>query len=244
MAEPFEGPRMEAWHGLLGWRQTLGSRLNLSVEGYNKWLRNLPVTVWSTLAEFTTDLALANGRAYGADIRLEYNHRPLYGFIGYGYSNTEYQSAQDHFSLWFGEPVQRYNPPHDRRHQVNGLMSVSFGKFTTSLRWELGTGMPFTRPIGFDEIFFYNEKLPDLQREFGTTRVILEKPYRGRMPAYHRLDFSLEREFVFSKASMALQIGAINMYDRTNLFYYDVYTHRRINQLPFAPYFSLKLETE
>lgn len=244
MAEPFGGPRMEAWHALSGWRQPLGNRLNVSVEGYYKWLRNLPVTVWSTLAEFTTDLAVANGRVYGSDIRLEYNHRPLYGFIGYGYSNTEYQSAQDHFSLWFGEPVQRYHPPHDRRHQVNGLMSFSFGKFTTSLRWELGTGLPFTRPIGFDEIFFYNEKLPDLHREFGTTRVILEKPYRGRMPAYHRLDFSLEREFIFSKARMSLQIGAINMYDHTNLFYYDVYTHRRINQLPFAPYFSLKLETE
>ena len=244
MAEPFGGSRMEAWHALLGWRQVLGSRLNFSIEGYHKWLRNLPVTVWSTLAEFTTDLSLANGQVYGADVRLEYNHRPVYGFIGYGYSNTEYESAQDHFSLWFGEPVQRYHPPHDRRHQVNGLISFHFGKFTTSLRWELGTGLPFTRPIGFDEIFFYNERLPHLNREFGTTRVILEKPYQGRTPAYHRLDISLAREFDFSSARMALQVGAINLYDHTNLFYYDVYTHRRINQLPFAPYFSLKLETK
>ena len=244
MAEPFGGSRMEAWHALLGWRQVLGSRLNFSIEGYHKWLRNLPVTVWSTLAEFTTDLSLANGQVYGADVRLEYNHRPVYGFIGYGYSNTEYESAQDHFSLWFGEPVQRYHPPHDRRHQVNGLISFHFGKFTTSLRWELGTGLPFTRPIGFDEIFFYNERLPHLNREFGTTRVILEKPYQGRTPAYHRLDISLAREFDFSSARMALQVGAINLYDHTNLFYYDVYTHRRTNQLPFAPYFSLKLETK
>lgn len=241
---PGGGSRMEAWHALSGWRQALGNRVNLSVEGYQKWLRNIPVTVWSTLAEFTTDLALADGRVHGADVRLEYNQRPVYGFIGYGYSYTEYESAQDHFSIWFGEPVQRYNPPHDRRHQVNGLMSFHFGKFTTSLRWELGTGLPFTRPIGFDEIFFYNEGLPNLQREFGTARVLLEKPYRGRTPAYHRLDISLAREFIFSSARMAIQFGAINLYDHTNLFYYDVYTHRRINQLPFAPYFSLKLETE
>lgn len=245
MAEPPGGEsRMEAWHALSGWRQALGSGWDLSIEGYYKWLRNIPVTVWSTLAEFTTDLALANGLVYGADVRLEYNHRPVYGFIGYGYVYTEYESTQDHFGIWFGEPVQRYHPPHDRRHQLNGLMSFSFGKFNTSLRWELGTGLPFTRPIGFDEIFFYNERLPNLHREFGTSRVILEKPYQGRTPAYHRLDISLAREFIFSSARMALQVGAINLYDHTNLFYYDVYTHRRINQLPFAPYFSLKVETE
>jgi hypothetical protein len=39
-----------------------------------------------------------------------------------------------------------------------------------------------------------------------------------------------------------MQIGAINLYDRANIFYYDVYTHRRVDQLPFAPYVSLKLE--
>lgn len=241
LADSPEESRMEAIHGLLGWRQALGKGFFLSFEGYHKWLRNLPVSVWSTLAEFTTDLALANGRSYGSDVRIEYNNKPFYGFVGYGYSWTEYESAQNHFNIWFGEPVQRYHPPHDRRHQVNGLLSLELGKYSTSLRWELGTGLPFTRPIGFDELFFYNEKLPDLEREFGTSRVILEKPYQGRTPLYHRLDFSLERVFTFDRAELTLQVGAVNVYDQRNLFYYDVYTHRRIDQLPFAPYLSLKL---
>ncbi|MEX2344144.1 MAG: TonB-dependent receptor [Balneolaceae bacterium] len=244
MAEPPGGSRMEAIHSLLGWRQALGGGFHLSLEAYHKRLRNLPVAVWSTLAEFTTDLATADGEVYGSDIRLEYSSRSAYGFVGYGYSWTEYESAQDHFGIWFGEPVQKYHPSHDRRHQVNGLISLDIGKFTTALRWDFGTGVPFTRPIGFDEAFFYNEKLPDLHREFGTPRVILEKPYQGRIPAYHRLDFSLERVFTFDTAELTFQIGAINLYDNTNLFYYDVYTHRSINQLPFAPYLSLKLGTQ
>lgn len=241
MKAPIGESRMEAIHGLLGWHQAIGNGLHVSLEGYHKWLRHLPVAVWSTLAEFTTDLALADGRVFGGDFRLEYNRRPFYGFIGYGYSWIKYQSAQDHFSIWFGEPVQRYHPPHDRRHQVNGLASLEFGKYTAAVRWELGTGLPFTRPIGFDETFFYNEKLPDLHREFGTSRVILEKPYQGRTPVYHRLDVSLERLIVFEAAQLALQIGAVNLYDHRNLFYYDVYTHRRIDQLPLAPYLSIKL---
>lgn len=242
MTAPIGNSRMESIHGLIGWHQALGGGFHISFEGYHKRLRNIPVALWSTLAEFTTDLALADGKIVGGDFRLEYNRRPFYGFIGYGYTWTEYQSSQDHFGIWFGEPVQRYHPSHDRRHQINGLTSFELGKYTAAVRWELGTGLPFTRPIGFDEIFFYNEKLPDLHREFGTSRVILEKPYQGRTPAYHRLDISLERRFSFDLTQLVVQIGAVNAYDHRNLFYYDVYTHRRIDQLPFAPYLSLKLE--
>jgi hypothetical protein len=242
LAEPPEGARSESLHGLVGWRQPIGKGFFTSLETYVRRYRNLPVTVWSTLAEFTTDLALADGYTYGADIRLEYNRFPVYAFAGYGYSVTEYQSSQEHFGIWFGESVQSYHPPHDRRHQVNGLFSLIFGSYTASIRWELGTGLPYTRPVGFDEIFFYNVGLPELNSEIGTTRVILEKPYTHRTPVYHRLDLSVERNFQFDTAQITLQLGAINTYDRSNIFYYDVYTHRRVDQLPFAPYFSLKFE--
>lgn len=243
LAEPPGGKRSQSLHGLAGWRQAIGYGFFLSMEGYYKRHRNLPVTVWSSLAEFTTDLAVADGYTYGTDVRVEYNRQPVYAFVGYGYTFTEYESAQDHFSIWFGEPVQRYNPPHDRRHQVNGLFSMNFGDYAASIRWDLGTGLPYTRPMGFDEIFFYNEHLPDFEVDFGTTRVILERPYQSRTPFYHRLDLSLERIFTFDSAQFTVQAGAINIYDRSNLFYYDVYTQRRVDQLPFAPYFSLKLET-
>ena len=40
-----------------------------------------------------------------------------------------------------------------------------------------------------------------------------------------------------------LQAGAINVYNQENIFYYDVYTHRQVLQLPLVPYVSMKLET-
>ncbi len=241
MPAPIGGSQMEAIHTLLGWRQTLGGGFHLSVEGYHKRLRNIPVTVWSTIARFSTDLALADGTTYGGDLRLEYHSGPFYGFAGYGYSWTEYESAQDHFNIWFGEPVQRYHPPHDRRHQINSMASLEIGRFTTSARWQLGTGLPFTRPMGFDEIIFFGQQLPNVRREFGTPRVILEKPYQGRLPLFHRLDLSVETTIHFPGSRLILQAGAINAYNQLNLFYYDVYTHRRIDQMPFAPYVSVKL---
>ena len=242
MPSPDDGPQMEAWHALLGWRQSLGDDLNLSFEGYYKRLRNLPITVWSTLARLNTNLAKADGLVYGSDVRLEFSRGRIYGFAGYSYTWTQYESAQDHFTIWFGEPVQRFHPPHDRRHQVNSMLSAIIGQYRVGIRWELGTGLPFTQPMGFDELIRYDERIYDVRDMYGNPRMILEKPYQGRLPIYHRLDLSLERSISFPGVQLDLQIGAINLYNQKNLFYYDIYTQRQINQLPFAPYFSIKLE--
>lgn len=243
MLAPEGGSQIESVHTLIGWRQNLSQSLNISFETYYKSLRNMPITVWSPLVQFTTDLVLADGNIYGGDIRIEYDRGRLYGFAGYGFNWTEYESAQDHFNIWFGEPVQRFHPPHDRRHQINTMMSVELGAYTASVRWQLGSGLPYTQPMGFDELFRFDTQLPNVKNSYGTPRVILDRPYDGRFPVYHRLDLSLERQFDLGISQLAFQAGAINIYDQSNIFYYDVYTHRRINQLPFAPYFSLKFES-
>lgn len=244
MPVPAGGSQMEAIHSILGWHQDLGGGFSYSVEGYAKQLRHMPIAVWSTLATFNTDLALADGQVYGGDIHLEVQRGFAYMFIGYGYSRTRYEAAQDHFSIWFGEPIQRYHPPHDRRHQVNARISMEIGSFTANIGWQYGTGLPFTRPLGFDELFLFEDRVPDIRNRYGTPRVILDKPYNGRLPVYHRLDVSAERSFRIPFGQLHLQAGAVNLYDQMNLFYYDVFTQRQINQLPFTPYFSLKMEVE
>ncbi len=40
-------------------------------------------------------------------------------------------------------------------------------------------------------------------------------------------------------AASSLQAGAIDVYDRRNMLYYDLFTGRRADQLPRAPYASL-----
>jgi hypothetical protein len=152
------GGSTRALHAILGWQQSLSPTFSWSFEGYLKRIQDVPVPLWQTTVQFNTDLALANGRVYGADLRLEYNHPRLYGFVGYGYGWTQYEAAQDQFSFWFGEPVRRYHPPHDRRHQINAVASLDVGGFTVGTRWQLGSGLPFTRPIGFDEAFDFRDR--------------------------------------------------------------------------------------
>jgi hypothetical protein len=239
MNDPDEVPAEEALHGILGWQQSLGDALHWSVEGYYKQLKDIPVPVWRGVARFTTDLTHASGEVYGADTRVEYTTPSFYGFVGYGYTWTEYEASQTQFGSWFGEPVQRYHPPHDRRHQVNAVGNLDFAGFTASVRWQLGTGLPFTRPLGFDEAFDYGKDLYDISDGIGTPRMVLDKPFTGRLPIMHRLDLSLARDVDLSFGRLTAQLGVINAYDRRNMFYYDLFTERRVDQLPLAPYASI-----
>jgi hypothetical protein len=239
---PLGDTQIRALHAQMSWQQSLGGGLSWSLDGYYRRMYNLPVTTWSTVATFTTELAPADGRTHGADTRVELRRGPFYGFAGYGYSWTEYEAAQEDFGLRFGEPVQFYHPSHDRRHQVNALASLKLGRYTLAGRWEYGSGFPFTRPLGFEELFDFRNSLPNVGRTYGQTRVLLDRPYNGRLPPIHRLDVSAERTFGVFSHRVQLQAGVINAYDQTNIFYYDVFTNRRIDQLPFAPYASLKLQ--
>jgi hypothetical protein len=240
MKAPQDEP-LKALQGMLGWQQPLGSGFRWSVDGYYKRLTGIPVTVWSAVAQFNTQLGRANGKTWGADLRIEYSRPHFRGILGYGYSWTLYEASQQEFTTWFDEPVQSYHPPHDRRHQVNAILSLDLGAFTASARWQFGSGLPFTRPIGFDEAFDFARELSNVKATHGTTRLLLDKPFTGRLPLVHRLDLALAREFDVSFGQIVLQAGVINAYDRQNMFYYDLFSGRRLDQLPLAPYASVTL---
>jgi hypothetical protein len=240
---PFKDELPETHHYLLGWQHPVSNKLSYSAEIFYKTIRNSPIAVWNTVAQYSTELSLADGRVYGVDVRMEYQNETFYGLISYGYTNTEYSATQENFGVWFGESVVSYNPAHDRRHQINALVSKTINKITYGLRWQYGSGIPFTRPIGFDEIIWFDDGLPDVTSESGTSRVLIDRPFTGRFPSYHSLDLSIERIFDLGPKNLLLgKIGAINMYDRSNIFYYDLYTQQRVDQLPFTIYASIKLE--
>jgi outer membrane receptor protein involved in Fe transport len=241
MPAPISGRKSRSAHGLLGWKQPLARWADLSVEAYYKVVEDLAIPVWSTIARFTTALQLADGTSYGYDARLELDHGPFYLFGGYGFSVTEYEASQDNFGIWYGEPVQTYHPPHDLRHQVTLVAGYNYGRSAVNLQWQFGSGLPYTRALGFDELV-HMWPLMDYRRFSGTTRILFEKPYLGRLPSYHRLDVSVERQFTFDRMDVTLQAGAVNSYDRQNIFYLDIFTLRRVDQLPLVPFAGIKLD--
>lgn len=241
---PGESKQAEARHALLGWQQSIGSGFSYSMEVYYKTLYNIPVSTWSPIAKFSTDLEISNGTVYGTDLRVEYNMGRHYGLLSYGYTNTTYEASQDNFGEWFGEPVVEYNPSHDRRHQINAVYSLELGQYTLGARWQFGSGAPFTRPIGFDEILWFDRQFPDVTNTTGEQRILVDRPFKGRLPTYHSLDASIERIFQFpdNTRTLTTKVGAVNLYDRKNIFYYDIFTQERINQLPITAYISLRID--
>ncbi|MFQ5571584.1 MAG: carboxypeptidase regulatory-like domain-containing protein [Rhodothermales bacterium] len=232
----------EAIHVLGGYQVRPASWLTLAVEGYYKQLSNLSIAEWTTFPRFTTRLQSADGTVYGLDARLEFSSRRFYGFINYGFSKVEYDAQQTSIQYWFGSPELRFSPPHDRRHQVNALGSLNFYGFTLSTRWQFGSGLPFSESLGFDEFVLLNGPTNVLD-EAGDTRVLYGNPYEGRLPSYHRLDVSLERSLSLSQqAEVTVQASITNAYDRINPFYIDLFTLRRLKQLPMVPSVGVKLE--
>ncbi|GIV61329.1 MAG: TonB-dependent receptor [Rhodothermaceae bacterium] len=237
------GRAPRARHLLLGYRLTPTSWLELAVEGYHKTLDNLFIGEWTAFPRFTTNLQPARGRSFGFDARLEVRRAGLYGYLTYGYANTRYEARQASLILWYGTESLRFNPPHDRRHRLNALLAFGLYGFDLSFRWEFGSGLPFSQAIGFDG-FVLIDDITSAAELPGSRRVIYADPFNARLPTYHRLDASVERTFQLRRARLTLQGTLINVYDRRNIFFLDVFTLRRADQLPFFPSFGIKLAFE
>ncbi len=235
------GRAQRAVHAILGYRATPSAWLEVSIEGFYKRLSNLFIGEWTAFPRFTTRLQPATGRSYGADARVEVRFGKLYGYVNYGYSLTRYAAEQASLVLWYGRETLDFHPPHDRRHQLNALVSSTVLGFDVSARWEFGSGLPFSQAVGFDG-FTLIDDIVKVAAVPGSRRVIYARPFNARLPTYHRLDVSVERTFRLGAAALTLQGSLINLYDRRNLFYLDVFTLRRVDQLPLVPSIGLKIE--
>jgi hypothetical protein len=220
-----------AMHTILGWNGRIVPWINAGVEGYFKDLSDL------TVFTGTTGFQRADGMATGADIRVELTKPFFYGYAGYGLSFVEYRITSGEL----GEAGFTYNPPHDQRHHLSLVGRFVSGAYSFGLKWEYGSGLPFTRIEGFfnelDLLFSDNRHLT----QPGRTQVLYDEPFQGQLPAYHRLDVTFERRFRSKQFEGAVQIGVLNVYDRQNVFYYDLFAARRVDQLPFMPTIGLRV---
>jgi len=232
-----------ALHFLLGYRSDPNEWLEFAVESFYKRYTNLLVSEWSAFPQLTTRLQPATGRSFGIETRAELRKEPFYGFITYGLSNTEYAAEGNAVSLVFGQDKFHYRPPHDRRHNLNALGCVTLAGFDVSIRWQFGSGLPYTKPLAFDGFALIDDIRTGFDFE-NSRRVVYDRPYGDELPTYHRLDASIEKTWRLQGASVTLQGSAINLYDRRNIFYVDLFTLRRTDQLPFIPSLGLKIAFE
>ena len=219
-----------AYHGAVSIRGGLGERLALLAEGFVKRFPNLLVPTLSAIPTPATDLTDAEGEAYGFDLRMEHAGPFAYDSelqlqAGYGWSTVRYETERD----------GRYAPPHDQRHRFTGVARVERAGYALSATLQYGSGFAYTPSRGIERFVPIPDPNTDVAGVDGEARVVYGARGADRLPAYRRLDVWAERTVETDRMTFQIRAGAVNALGRDNLFYYDLLTLRRVDQLPLIP---------
>ena len=230
----------KAKHLIVGLELDLNEKWTVNIEGYVKDFGQLINLNRNKIYEDDTqndeiadelkkDFVVESGLAKGIDFLIKYNDQTTSLWMVYSLGKVTKTDA-----------FETYAPHFDRRHNLNIVASRIFGKdksWTFDMRWNYGSGFPFTETQGYYENINFEDGInTDITQSNGDLGIYYADYNRGQMPDYHRLDVSIKKKITFSKNSiMETTLGISNLYDRANIFYYDQLTDSRINQLPFMP---------
>jgi hypothetical protein len=230
-------------HNIVGFEVDLGKRVSLNIEGYlknflqlsnvnrNKLFADTPENS-DVPDQLKKDFIIETGKAMGIDFVFKYSYKRLYLWAVYSISTVDRDDG-----------INQYNPHFDRRHSVNLVAAYTFGKdlnWEASVRWNLGSGFPFTQTAGFYENLVFADGInSDYTTQNGDLGVEYGELNKGRLPFYHRLDLSVKRTFELGQTKLDAVLGITNAYNRENIFFVDRVKYERVNQLPILPSLGL-----
>ena len=226
----------KAIHGIFGLEFDINEYMELNAETYYKKFTQLINFNRSKQQVTDPTYIIENGDAYGFDLLVNYENDQWFFWVAYSLGFITRDNGD-----------QVYPPHYDRRHNVNLLGSYTFGKdrtWETSVRWNLGSGFPFTKTQGFYEYLDFGDGIgTDYTTANGDIGIIYSETINGgRLPYYHRLDYSIKKKINFTKNIEGELIGSVtNVYNRENIFYFDRVRYSRVNQLPILPSVAFNL---
>ena len=237
----------KAQHAIFGVEVDIFKHMVINIEGYYKnfsQLSNLNKNkVFNDTFEYSDkpdylkkDFILEKGNAYGFDVSVKYDKKKYYIWAVYslGYINRD-------------DGIIEYVPHYDRRHNANIVATALLGKKQNSeisVRWNFGSGFPFTRNQGHYPLVTFEDGLDtDITNAEDQLGTLFADINDGRLPYYHRLDLSFKNTQYFTeRIKLEISVGVTNVYNRANIFYFDRITKERINQLPIMPSLGLNLK--
>jgi ferric enterobactin receptor len=212
---------------------------NIDVESYLKISDGNVMNNTTYLNQKSIGRISGNGEVIGTDVLITKDFRRHHFIFGY----TILKSKTNFPELNLSNVPEVF----DQLHELKFNYQVSFRKWEASVYWVFGTGRPYTPFLGTYEL-----PLPD-----GNSRRI---PVYGiynsaRLPAYHRLDAAVARNFQWNKTKGSIQFSAFNCYNQINIRDIQYLTlrnsnlpndytiaQRSISMLGFLPSINLKLQ--
>ena len=237
----------KARHIIAGAELEVTENLTINLEGYIKDFNQLTNLNRNKIYEsgqmdkpeiLRSDYIIERGLARGVDFLAKYRDKNLYLWITYSLSRITRDDG-----------ITEYAPHFDRRHNLNLVATYTFGKKRTwelSTRYNFGSGFPFTPTQAYysQKPFTTNNGTVNVAYDYTTENGDFQTLYgdlnTNRLPNYHRVDLSLKKTFNLTEyQKLEATVGATNVLDYDNIFYFDRESIKRVNQLPIMPTVSL-----
>ena len=227
----------KARHLITGVEFDLSEELQFNIEPYVKDFTQL-VNINRERIDPNKDpvYVVETGVARGLDFLMQYESKRLKGQATYSLAKVDRTYGSFTYPTNF-----------DRRHNINLMGTYRFGKtegWEASLRWNYGSGFPFTPTSGFYEYLNPGQLGIDFNylTANGELGILYGELNSARLTPYHRLDASLQRTYKYSEnTSLEVTASVTNVYNRKNIFYFDRVTSQRVDQLPILPSLGLTL---
>lgn len=230
-----------AWHAVGGVEFDLGKFVTLNIEGYYKDFTQLSninqnkqyndVSQFDDIPdELKKDFIIESGKSYGADFLAKFQKNRMFLWATY---SLGFSKRHDGYEFYY--------PVFDRRHNVNLVAAYQLGKkkdFEINVRWNFGSGLPFTPTAGSYQNETFDEGVTTDYTNSNTNDVtlIMGKFNSERLPSYHRLDVTVKKGFEFkNKTNLDINVSVTNAYNRKNVFYVNRVTNEVIYQFPIMP---------
>lgn len=205
------------------------------------------------------DYLPGTGLSYGFDFFLQKSAGATTGWLSLSWLKVT-RSFPDFRSGLDPAPTITYPPIFDRRLDLDLVLKGEIRPgLEAGLRWNFGTGLPYTRPLG-SYAYLSPSVLPGggldwemadpeegNQEEEGMLGVVLEGRNEARYPPRHRLDVSLRWTLDRSWGTMTPYLSVLNVYNRKNVLFYffeydqDPPVRTGLSMFPLLPTLGLEV---
>ncbi len=244
----------------VGYEQYLGSHWFASIEGYLRLFDGLTTLNNSYDPNDASDYLLrGDGTSYGADLFLRRTGEGVTGWLAVSWLKAN-RTFPDILSGL--EPAPDIESPaiFDRRLDIDLVLRYeTIWGVESGLRFNFGTGMPYTEPIGqyglyetrygigdgrLEAATYLDEDDESLQYEYG---IILGPRAGARYPYYSRLDLSFRKTYEKSWGRITPYLSVLNVTNKRNaMFYFHEFdesppTRKGVAMFPVLPTFGVEI---
>ena len=201
------------WQAALGlYKNALGRKVELSLEGYYKGMNNYldykSGAILNMNENIAADVLKTQGRAYGVEFMAKKPLGKLNGWVAYTFSRTMLRESgnKEVYSINEGN---WYSASYDKPHDLKVIANYKFTqRFSISVNVDYATGRPVTIPVNK---YHYG----------GGFRLYYSQRNEYRIPDYFRMDFAINIEPSHNLTlwtHSTITIGVYNITGRQNAF--------------------------